>query len=307
MARLTGRIRRFGPKRPEEIAGAAFLRDARKWQLDNLRLQLIGTGLQNRPEAWDEKLRVGARFSVVPKDSEIEALRQRLGINRDDTVVVAPVFSGEWSKIHPKAIGIDFSEKAIQRHPNGRKILADLRDIPLETGSADHIISYEPSPLNAGVAEPQDILTTLAELIRVGDRVHIIQRARGTAPRWLEPFVMKYIGNLGIPYTITDISEHVESKTRFFRLGGKNRVIAVTLDGKTGRALLDTIIRDGEVAGRAMRITNRSRAPENIRRGLEIILMGGSPALKKAFYATYIGWQTKHHTTKLRNRRQQKI
>ena len=163
----------FKAKRSDDVALEYGLKQLRRDELNTLRQELLGTPAVHDARAWDIKIISGVGFSAVPKN--VDAIRQVLGIRPEHTVVVAPVFSGEWSKIHPEAIGIDFSRTALKKHPNPAKILADLRNIPLEDGIADHVVSYEPTPLHAGTASPADVLATLRELTRIGNSVHIIQ------------------------------------------------------------------------------------------------------------------------------------
>ncbi len=170
----------FPVKRTAEAAIEEFLKKATPEEKEWVVKELLGNNMQNAPEHWNKKVANGVRFFAVPKN--LAEIRKALGIKEEHTVLVGPVFSGEWSSVHKNAVGIDFSDEALKKHPNGNRILADLRKIPLPDGHADHFVSFEPTPLHAGTATPWDVLQTLKEMIRVADNVHIVQRSKGKNP-----------------------------------------------------------------------------------------------------------------------------
>ncbi len=117
------------------------------------------------------------------------------------------------------SMGIDFSEEALRNHPNPYRVKADLRNIPLPDNYADHVVSYEPTPLHTGTSTIMDALMTLHELSRVGKNVHIIQRHGKIAPVWTYPFVQHYLAGLGVPYSVRDITDYVAVKYDTARQG----------------------------------------------------------------------------------------
>ncbi|MDN5358289.1 MAG: hypothetical protein PWP76_132 [Candidatus Diapherotrites archaeon] len=199
---------RYSLKRPEDVAGEAYLRSLTGNEASEISRSMRGTGLQNNPKLWGTKLRRNARFAAVPKN--VEEIRRILGIGDEHTVIVAPVYSGEWSKMHPNAVGIDFSEEALKRHHNEHRVLADLRNIPLPDSYADHMVMFEPTPMHPITASPSDVLRTLLEATRVAKRVHIIQRAKKRFLTWSDPFLTKYLSNLGVRYEVKDLTKHTE-------------------------------------------------------------------------------------------------
>lgn len=287
---------RYSLKRPEDIAGEAYLRSLQETEAKEIIRDVQGTGLQNTPELWSSKLRRDrARFAAIPKN--VKEIRRILGIKDEHTVIVAPVYSGEWSRIHPDAIGIDFSEEALRRHPNERRILADLRNIPLPDGYADHIVMFEPTPMHPITASPSDVLRTLLEATRVAKRVHIIQRAKKRFLTWSDPFLTKYLSNLGVRYEVKDLTKHTELDPGAHHVSWG--VAALTLKSENVKPVRDVIERDLAAVEKFMNMARRGK----LYLAWQKLEKEASPALRKAMYHTYFAWRARYWTVPLKKKK----
>ncbi len=268
---------------PEVVAVHSFVKRLNDLDRISIRDAMLASHLANAPKQWDIMLKRGLRFSAVPVN--VDAIRKTLGITDEHTVIVAPVFSGEWSKIHPAAIGIDFSEEALRNHPNPYRIKADLRELPLPDNYADHVVSYEPTPLHTGTATVMDVLMTLHEFSRVGKSVHIIQRHGKIAPVWTYPFVQHYLASLGVPYTVKDLTEHVSINTMKTPID-RIRVVAVSFKGSDVMAHRNILVSDIGASYRFLKtIAKQGKlTPGSVR----ALLRFASPALRKAFTEQYL-------------------
>ncbi len=277
------KTRRFRVERPEVVAVHSFVKRLNDLDRISIRDAMLASHLANAPEQWSIMLKRGLRFSAAPVD--VEAIRKVLGIRNEHRVVVAPVFSGEWSRIHPTSMGIDFSEDALRNHPNPYRIKADLRNLPLPDNYADHVVSYEPTPLHTGTSTIMDVLMTLHELSRVGKNVHIIQRHGKIAPVWTYPFVQHYLAGLGVPYSVRDITDYVAVNT-IRPAKDRLRVVALSYRGSDVMEHKDTIISDINTSCRFLKTIAREGklTPGSVRD----LLRSASPALRKAFTEQYL-------------------
>ncbi|NPA76921.1 MAG: class I SAM-dependent methyltransferase [Candidatus Diapherotrites archaeon] len=270
--------------RPETSVGRAMLALARKFESDPFERDIWIRSFKseapaNKPETWDKKLAKGITFSATPKDPE--AIRKSLGIKDHHKVLVIPVLDGSWS-IHKDAVGADFSKAALEHHPNDKRVLADARNLPFNTGEFDHVISYELTPLSMGLSDPASILKALKELLRVGKRVHIIQRMHGGQLVWTGPIITRYLRELGIHHKIIDLTEHTTPQY-FFYDPRRDRVVSLTIDTSKAQESMDRIEMDVKALERATTHFKQG----NISKGVEEIVRNGSVALQRAVFEQY--------------------
>ncbi len=239
-----------------------------------------GSGLEREPAKWDKKIRAGGTFSTVPSD--VESIRKKLGINKNHSVLIIPVYTGQWSNIHPNAVGADFSEVALAHHTNDRRALADARELPFKTAEFDHVVSYELTPLNTDLSDPVSALKALKELIRVGKKLHIIQRMHRKNLVWTEPIVTRYLKELGVPHKIVDLTDHVTPQY-FFYDPRHDRIVSLSIDAQVAHQKIEKMERDIKVLEQATKHFQRGE----IYRGTEELVRNGSIALQRAFFEQY--------------------
>jgi ubiquinone/menaquinone biosynthesis C-methylase UbiE len=291
----------YSPKRPEDLAAKEFLASRSPAELSVIARDFKASEQWNSPENWNEHIKEEqGRFAAVPKKEHIPKIREILGIEEFHKVLVAPVYSGEWSQIHKDSIGVDFAEEALKNHPNNQKYQADLRNLPFPDNYVDHIVMFEPTPLRSGTASPEDILRTLWETARVSrGKIHIIQRAKGEIPIWSHPFLLKYMENLGVRYEIKDITEHTEVDPRF---SIKYNVVSLSIASKHLKAHRDIIQKDIVAAKRFMDLIRENKMKE----AFEELEKNASPALRKAIYHTYLAWRAEDETVPVHEMRENK-
>ncbi len=268
--------RRINPLPSTTTAAVAFVKSRNILERMTLRDHLLLSYLANRPDKWDFLIKNGSGFSAIP--TNVEKIRKVLQIRDKDTVGVAPVFSGEWSKIHPAAIGIDFSKEALRRHPNPYRVKADLRDLPFPDQYFDHLVMYEPTPKNPKVATHADALMTALEAARVARNVHVAQRVRNGLRIWTYPFLEHYFAGLGIPYRITDISDSVQVVSA--NSPRNTGVHVITYDGKDVLSKKSTITRDLRAVTNFLLEIAKKKTLEP--KDMAKLMRRGSPALRKA-------------------------
>jgi len=196
-----------------------------------------------------------------------------------------PYFRGELSQIKEDSIGVDFSAEALKNHPNENKIRADLRKLPFPDAYADHIISFEPTPLNPNTATLLDPILTLYELGRVGKNVHIIQKTRNNVPIWTYPFVQQYLAGLGVPYKIHDLTDHTII-TGITKPNRKMGVVAVSFRGEDLLKHRATIKKDALAVYKFLRaIAVKREVPP---RDIAQLMRSASPALRKALVEHFV-------------------
>ena len=269
--------KRLNPLPPEITATTAFVKRRNVAERATLRDHLLLSYLANAPDHWDFALQEGQTFSATPEN--IGAIQKILGIKNTDRTIVAPVFSGDWSKLHPKSIGVDFSREALRNHPNPFRVKADLRDLPFPDQWADHIVMYEPTPMNPKVATYVDTLITATEAARVAKKVHVIQRVRNGLRIWTYPFLEHYFAGLGVPYRVSDLTEHVTVHS-VTKNGKPLQVHAVTFKGKDLLKHKDAIVRDLRTTLQFLRNLTKKKSVDPA--DFAALLRKGTPALRKA-------------------------
>ena len=270
---------------PKASVGLAMLALARRFESDYYEREywksvFSGSGLERNPSKWKEKIEKGGTFSAIPSD--VEAIRRKLGIDLNHSVLIIPVYTGQWSNIHPNAVGADFSEVALAHHTNDRRIMADARELPFNTAEFDHVVSYELTPLNAGLSDPVSALKALKELIRVGKKLHIIQRMHRKNLVWTEPIVTRYLKELGVPHKIIDLTDHVTPQY-FFYDPRHDRIVSLSIDAQAAHQKIEKMERDIKVLEQATKHFQRGE----IYKGAEELVRNGSVALQRAFFEQY--------------------
>jgi hypothetical protein len=280
-------------KRPEDLAAEEFLKSIPQESIKEYLEWFEETELAKNPKRWNLKLKMGVgKFAAVPKKDRIAEIREILGIKDGQIVATGPVYSGEWSELDRNAIGIDFSEEALKRHPNKNRVQADLRNLPLPDNYVDHFVIFEPTPLHAGTASPGDVLRTLLEAGRVSRKyVHVLQRAIGKYPIWSAPFLLKYLENLGIKYETKDITDQVNLDRR---AADWYRAVAVSITSEDIKKQAETIKKDIDAFERFMRRAKRGSVVTAWRK----LEQEASPALRKALFHQYFAEKVMERTSR---------
>ncbi len=160
-----------------------------------------------------------------------------------------------------------------------------MRDLPFPDGYADHIVTFEPTPLNPNTATLLDPLLTLYELGRVGKNVHVIQRTRNGAPIWTYPFVQHYLAGLGVPYKVRDLTEHT-TLTGITKPGQKIGVVSMSFKGSDFMKRRNVIKKDALTVYRFLKAiaAKKEVTPHDVAQ----LMRSASPALRKALVEHFI-------------------